>query len=135
MFPALKEPAEFSLSSIPHLFVLQKKQHSIQKFWMEGGDDAATIYCIACIALHCLRESLLRKNCCSFGFCPNYLPPPPNLDNLYHFFERQKRRLKLHSNDSLSKILIKRRHNTCFVCHVYNLKNSLKFKLLAFWRN
>ena len=23
---------------------------------------------------------------------------------------------------------------TCFVGHVYNLKNSLKFKLLAFWR-
>ena len=24
--------------------------------------------------------------------------------------------------------------NTCFVGHVYNLKNSFKFKLLAFWR-
>ena len=24
------------------------------------------------------------------GFCPNYLPPP-NLDNVYNFFERQKR--------------------------------------------
>ena len=22
-------------------------------------------------------EGILRKNCCSFGFCPNYLPPPP----------------------------------------------------------
>ena len=31
-----------------------------------------------------------KKSSCSFGFCPNYLnPPPPNLDNLYHFFERQ----------------------------------------------
>ena len=41
-----------------------------------------------------LREGFTKKNCCSFGFCPNYLPPrppPPNLDNLYHFFERQKR--------------------------------------------
>ena len=27
-----------------------------------------------------LRDVLLRKNCCSFGFCPNYVPPP-NLDN------------------------------------------------------
>ena len=34
-------------------------------------------------------HSLVReKNSCSFGFRPNYLdpPPPPNLDNLYHFF-------------------------------------------------
>ena len=23
-----------------------------------------------------LREGILRKNCCSFGFCPNYLPLP-----------------------------------------------------------
>ena len=22
-----------------------------------------------------VRDDLLRKNCCSFGFCPNYLPP------------------------------------------------------------
>ena len=35
-------------------------------------------------------EGFLKKSSCSFGFCPNYLdPPPPNLDNLYHFFERQ----------------------------------------------
>ena len=27
-----------------------------------------------------------KKSSCSFGFCPNYLDPPPNLDNLYHFF-------------------------------------------------
>ena len=33
-----------------------------------------------------------EKSSCSFGFCPDYLdlpPPPPNLDNLYHFLERQ----------------------------------------------
>ena len=30
-----------------------------------------------------------KKSSCSFGVCPNYLDPPdppPNLDNLYHFF-------------------------------------------------
>ena len=28
-----------------------------------------------------------EKSWCSFGFCPNYLPPPsPNFDNLYNFF-------------------------------------------------
>ena len=28
-----------------------------------------------------------KKSSCSFGFCQNYLdPPPPNLDNLYDFF-------------------------------------------------
>ena len=30
--------------------------------------------------------------------------------------------------------LLKLRQKTCFVGHVYNLKNNLKFKLLAFWR-
>ena len=38
-----------------------------------------------------VREGLPKKSSCSFGFCPNYLnphplPPPLNLDNLYHFF-------------------------------------------------
>ena len=35
-----------------------------------------------------VRDGLPKKRSCSFGFCPNYLdpPPPPNLDNLYHFF-------------------------------------------------
>ena len=33
-------------------------------------------------------EGFMKKCNCYFGFCPNYLdpPPPPNLDNLYHFF-------------------------------------------------
>ena len=35
-------------------------------------------------------------------------------------------------NYSLSKII--QRQNTCFVGHVYNLENSQRFKLLAFWR-
>ena len=26
-----------------------------------------------------------KKNCCSFGFCPNYTPHP-YLDKLYHLF-------------------------------------------------
>ena len=34
-----------------------------------------------------IREGILRRNCCSFGFCPKYLRPPHlNLDNLYNFF-------------------------------------------------
>ena len=41
-----------------------------------------------------IRDGLTRKNCCSFGFCPNYHPPllphPPNLDNLYNFFPTSK---------------------------------------------
>ena len=36
-------------------------------------------------------------------------------------------------NYSLSKILLTQQQNTCFLGHVYNLKNSLKFKLLAFY--
>ena len=41
--------------------------------------------------------------------------------------------LSVIQNDSLSKILLEQRQNTCFVGTVYNLKNSFKFKLLAFW--
>ena len=35
------------------------------------------------------KVSRRKKSSWSFGFCPNYLDPPPlppNLDNLYHFF-------------------------------------------------
>ena len=48
------------------------------------------------------------------------------------FFNAKNVNLSDIQNDSLSKILLKQRQNTCFVGHVYNLKNSLKFKLLAF---
>ena len=37
-------------------------------------------------------------------------------------------------NDSLSKIPLKLRQNISFAGHVYSLKSSSKFKLLAFWR-
>ena len=34
-----------------------------------------------------IRDSMPRKNCCSFGFFPNYPPPhSPYLDKLYNFF-------------------------------------------------
>ena len=33
-----------------------------------------------------IREGFTKKSCSSFRFCPNYLPPPPNLDNMYNFF-------------------------------------------------
>ena len=61
-------------------------------------------------------------------------PPPPNLDNLYHFFNAKSVDSCDSQNDSLSEILLNQRQNTCFEGHVYNLKNSLKFKLLAFWK-
>ena len=40
-----------------------------------------------------------KKNCCSFGFCPNYPPPlSPQFGQLVPlFFQRQKRRFKRHS--------------------------------------
>ena len=39
-----------------------------------------------------IGDGFTKKSCCSFGFCPNYLPahPPLNLDNLYHFFWKPK---------------------------------------------
>ena len=60
--------------------------------------------------------------------------PPPNLDNLYNLFLNAKNvDFSDIQNDSLFKILLKWRQNTCFVGQVYNLKNSLKFKILAFF--
>ena len=42
---------------------------------------------IRCYVVISLRDGFPKKSSCSFGFCPNSLdPPPPNLDNLYHFF-------------------------------------------------
>ena len=29
-----------------------------------------------------LRDSFTKKSCCSFGFCPNYLPPSPQFGHL-----------------------------------------------------
>ena len=40
--------------------------------------------------LLCVRDGLLRKNCCSLGFRLSYLPLLPNLDNLYNFFPTSK---------------------------------------------
>ena len=37
-----------------------------------------------------LREGLTKKNCCSFGFCPNYLPPSPQFGHLVQFFSNVK---------------------------------------------
>ena len=56
-----------------------------------------------------------KKNCCSLDFVKNI-----DISDI--------------QNNSLFKIPLKYRQNTCFVGHVHNLKNSLKFKLLAFWR-
>ena len=42
------------------------------------------------------RDVLTKTSCCSFGFCPNYLPPAPpptpapTLDNLNNFFSTPK---------------------------------------------
>ena len=65
----------------------------------------------------------------------SHLPPLPQLGQLVQLFLNAKNvDLSDIQNDLLSKILLKSRQNTCFVGHVYNLKNSLMFKLLAFWR-
>ena len=38
-----------------------------------------------------VRDVLLRKNCFSFGFCPNYLPPPfPKFGQLVQLFQTSK---------------------------------------------
>ena len=49
-----------------------------------------------------------EKNCCSFGFCPNYLAPSPQFGLLVQlFFNANNVDLSDIQNDSLSKILLK----------------------------
>ena len=114
-FPALKEPAEFSLSSIPHLFVLQKKQHSIQKFWMEGGNDAATIYCIVCMHYIALGKVSWGKTAVLLDFVQN-TSLSPHLDNLY--------------KDLKGSLGLKILYILYNILYIYNLKPGLMFKLL-----
>ena len=74
-----------------------------------------------------VRDGLTRKNCYSFGFCPNYLsPPPPNLDNLYNFFRPQNSWFESHFR---TKIL----YYTIYILYITSQNNRFKFKLLAFW--
>ena len=74
-----------------------------------------------------------KKSSCSFGFCKNYLDPPsPKFGQLVPlFFNTKNVDLSDIQNDSLSKIL-KAEYLLCGSC--IQPKNSLKFKLLAFWR-
>ena len=42
-----------------------------------------------------VREGIPKKSCCSFGFCPNYLPPlPPIWTTCTTFFRRRNSRFK-----------------------------------------
>ena len=76
-----------------------------------------------------------EKGSCSFKFCPNTSTPSPHFGQLVPlFFNAKNVDLSDIQKDSLSKKFLKLRQNTCFVGHVYIIKNSFKFKLLAFWR-
>ena len=71
----------------------------------------------------CLREGILRKNCCSSGFCPNYLPPPlPQFGQLVQLFSG------VEIQDWKVSLGLDILYNTLYIY------SSLKFKLLAFWR-
>ena len=56
-----------------------------------------------------------EKNCCSFGFCPNYTPPP-NLDNLHNFFRRRNSGFErqFRTKNTIYTIYI--------ILYIYNLK-------------
>ena len=65
-------------------------------------------------------------------FILSKLPPLPLIwTTCTTFFERQNVDLSDIQNDSLSKIIIKLRQNTCFVGHVYNLKKQLKVQIIG----
>ena len=73
-----------------------------------------------------LREGILRKNCCSFGFCPNF-PPPPHFGQLVQLFS------DVEIQDLKDSLGLKMLH-VYYRLFIDNLKNSLKFKLLVFWK-
>ena len=74
------------------------KLYSGQKFELSGPwADLSWAKCEAHNQFSDMRDVLLRKNCFSFGFCPNYIPLaplPPNLDNLYNFFRYRNSRFE-----------------------------------------
>ena len=53
-------------------------------FWSQKGVLSGPVQ--LCLSRGCLREGCPRKSCCSFRFCPNCLPPLPNLENLHNIF-------------------------------------------------
>ena len=60
------------------------------------------------------------------GFCPNYLPPPPNFHNLYNFFSDVKiQDLKVSLDLKILYILYN-------MLYIYNLnKKQLKIQIIG----
>ena len=74
-----------------------------------------------------LRDGFTRKNCCSFGFCPNHLSPPPlsQFGPLVQLFSDVK-------IQDLKVSLELKYYIYYAIYYIYTTyKNSLKFKLLA----
>ena len=69
-----------------------------------------------------LREGVPKKAAVLFDFV-QITSPLPKFGQLVQLFLNAKNvDLSNIQNDSLSKVLLKQRQNTCFVGHVYNLK-------------
>ena len=69
-----------------------------------------------------VRDGFTKKSCCSFGFCPNYLPPI--WTTCTTFLNAKNVDLSDIQNDSLSKIILKLRQNTCFVGHPARVRSA-----------
>ena len=99
----LRCPEMFSVhcSHMGHIPQGDKMSKMCSLLWPKSFTFSSFLKCTEEFWLGSFREGLPKKSSCTFGFCPNYLDPPPspplNLDNLYHFFERQKRRFNRHS--------------------------------------
>ena len=78
-----------------------------------------------------------EKSCCSFGFCLNYMHPSPQFEQFVQLYLNAKYvDLSGIQTDSISNFFLKKARILALwvVYTVYNLKNSLKFKLLALGR-
>ena len=78
---------------------------------------------------HWLRDVLLRKNSCSFGFCPNYFPPlilPPIWTTCTAFSSVEIQNFKV--SLGLKRLYIL--HITLCI-YIYNLKKQFKVKIIG----
>ena len=120
LFPGVKRTGRvfFVFNST---FVCVAEKAAFHPEVLEGRRGWCSYNLLHCMhALHCLREGLLRKICCSFGFRPNNLSPPPILENLYNFF----------SDVEIQDLVVSLGLKILYFLSIY----SLKFKLLEFRR-
>ena len=72
---------------------LKSWQVGVARWWdcrESSGPGDCSGWSICWFILILVRQGLTRKNCCSFGFCPIYLPPSPQFGQPVQLFSNLK---------------------------------------------